>query len=161
MAATSAASADVLWGANGHPLTSYPGIPIERQFDYLEDLGLKSYRVNIVNLSMVDQLEKLVSEGKKRGIEILPVITPGDIDLEKDDAATLYNKARDLAVGLGHGSKMTSGFGNSATRWRTMRLSTPASSATTVPNTHAIGDCRRRRVYSTTTVRVGQKSAQC
>lgn len=101
LVATSAELADLLWGASGHPLTAYPGVTIEKQFDYLEDLGVKSYRVNIVNLSMAGQLEKLVSEGKKRGIEILPVITPDNIDLEKDDAGKLYEKAHEFAVGLG------------------------------------------------------------
>jgi hypothetical protein len=101
LATTGAVSADILWGINGHPITAYPGIGIERQLDFVKDLGMKSYRVNISDESKVDKLEALVEEGKKRGIDILPVITPGNVDLEKDSTDELYGKARKLAVALG------------------------------------------------------------
>lgn len=101
LASATAASPDILWGASGHPLTAYPGITIERQFDYLEDLGLKSYRVNIVDLSSADLLAEIVAEGKKRGIEVLPVITPGGLDLDKDSPEEIHAKAHALAVSLG------------------------------------------------------------
>ncbi|ASP62213.1 DUF4214 domain-containing protein (plasmid) [Sinorhizobium meliloti WSM1022] len=100
---TTAASgfADILWGVNGHPITAYPGIGIEQQLNYLEDLGMKSYRVNISDAVRVRDLAALVKEGKARGIEILPVITPGNIDLDKDSVGKLYEKAHRLAVTLG------------------------------------------------------------
>lgn len=93
------ARSDLVWGANGHPLNSYPGMTIEQQLDYLHDLGMKSYRVDIVSAEKAAELAKLVKAGKIRGIEILPVITP-DLDLKKEDASVLYKKAYDLAVTL-------------------------------------------------------------
>jgi hypothetical protein len=99
--AAAPASADVLWGVNGHPITAYPGIPIERQLDHIKDLGLKSYRVNVTSEENADILADLVDAGKVRGIEILPVITPEAADLEKDSPDELYEKTRKLAVTLG------------------------------------------------------------
>jgi hypothetical protein len=98
---TIAGFADILWGVNGHPFTAYPGIGIERQLDYLKDLGLRSYRVNIPDAGKASELAALVKAGKDRGIHILPVITPGNIDLEKENAKDLYDKAHMLAVTLG------------------------------------------------------------
>lgn len=95
------ASADILWGVNGHPITAYPGIGIERQLDFIKDLGMKSYRVNISGADKASDLAALVTEGKERGIDILPVITPGNVDLDKDSAEDLYEKAHKLAVTLG------------------------------------------------------------
>jgi hypothetical protein len=96
-----AARADIMWGANGHPITAYDGVGIGRQLDYVRDLGMKSYRVNIPDTGRAGDLAELVSRGKAREIEILPVITPGGIDLEKETARELYDKAFDLAMTLG------------------------------------------------------------
>jgi hypothetical protein len=71
-------------GVNGHPITAYPGVRIDRQLDFIEDLGLKSYRVNISSETNADDLAALVAAAKKRGIEMLPVIFPQAVDLEKD-----------------------------------------------------------------------------
>jgi hypothetical protein len=101
LATTVAAAADILWGVNGHPISAYPGIAVERQLDFVEDLGMKSYRVNISRVEEADRLQAVVEGAKARGIDILPVITPGDIDLDKESAEALYNKARELAVTLG------------------------------------------------------------
>jgi hypothetical protein len=98
---TNLAKADLLWGANGHPITAYPGIRISQQLDYLQDLGMRSYRVNISNTGKAGELAALVKEAKARGIEVLPVITPGDADLDKDSPKELYDKAYKLAVALG------------------------------------------------------------
>jgi hypothetical protein len=95
---TPSARADLLWGANGHPFTAYPGITIQSQLDYLKDLGMRSYRVNISSTSHAPRLAELIREGKARGIDILPVITPGSVNLEKDSAEELYTKAFSLAV---------------------------------------------------------------
>ncbi|MFB9983895.1 DUF4214 domain-containing protein [Mesorhizobium kowhaii] len=94
-------AADLLWGVNGHPITAYPGIPLERQLDFIRDLGLKSYRVNVTSEDNAETLANLVDAGKARGIEILPVITPAAIDLDKDSPEELYEKTRKLAVTLG------------------------------------------------------------
>ncbi|MFD1981397.1 DUF4214 domain-containing protein [Mesorhizobium newzealandense] len=101
LATAAPASADVLWGVNGHPMTAYPGIPVERQLDFIKDLGLKSYRVNVTGEDNADILGHLVDAGKTRGIEILPVITPAAIDLDKDSPEELYGKTRKLAIALG------------------------------------------------------------
>src|SRR4051794_26704657 len=95
------ASADLLWGVNGHPIIGYPGIPVERQLDFIQDLGLNSYRINVTGEDNAQILAHLVDAAKARGIEILPVITPAAIDLEKDSPDEIYGKARKLAVTLG------------------------------------------------------------
>lgn len=100
LATAAPASADFIWGVNGHPIVSYPGIPVERQLDFIKDLGLKSYRVNVTAEDEADTLAHIVEAGKARGIDILPVVTPG-LDLNKDKPDELYGKARKLAVTLG------------------------------------------------------------
>lgn len=99
------ASAGFIWGANGHPLLSYPGVPIENQFQYLKNLGLKSYRIDISGTDAIPKLKRIVAKAKRYGITILPVITPGDIDLDKDSSQVLYDKARHLAETLGSAFK--------------------------------------------------------
>ena len=42
------AKGDLIWGVNGHPLASYPGVSIERQLDYVKELGMTSYRIDVV-----------------------------------------------------------------------------------------------------------------
>ena len=56
MAAGSAAAADLQWGVNGHPLAAYAGIPFERQLDHVQDLGMKSYRVDVADIVSAPQL---------------------------------------------------------------------------------------------------------
>lgn len=97
LASSGAARADLMWGANGHPLVSYPGVSIEQQLDYLKDLGLKSYRVDVSRLASLPALKNLAAVAKKRGIEILPVLVP-PVDLENDSEDELYRKARTFAV---------------------------------------------------------------
>jgi hypothetical protein len=98
-AACSREEADLQWGANGHPLNAYPGVTYEQQLDYLKDLGMKSYRVNIAGPQWAPALAKLLEHAKAREIGILPVITPA-FDLDKLTAPELYAKAFDLAVAL-------------------------------------------------------------
>ncbi len=98
---TAPASADILWGANGHPITSYPGVTIEQQFDYLRDLGVKAYRVDITDAKGASVLSRLVQEGKARDIAILPVVTPGHINLDTDTPEEIYRAAYELAFTLG------------------------------------------------------------
>ena len=78
-----AAQADLIWGANGHPFTAYPGLTIESQLDYLKEPGMRSYRVNRTDSSQTPRLALLIQEGRKRGIDILPVITPAGVNLER------------------------------------------------------------------------------
>ncbi|MBZ9905238.1 DUF4214 domain-containing protein [Mesorhizobium sp. BR115XR7A] len=100
LATAAPACADLLWGINGHPVTAYPGIPIGRQLDFIKDLGLKSYRVNVTDEDDANVLAELVRAAKLRGIEILPVLTPA-IDLDKYSADEIYAKSRTLAIALG------------------------------------------------------------
>jgi hypothetical protein len=92
------ARAAFLWGANGHPFYAYPGTSIKEQFDFLADLGMKSYRVNISAMDKADELAAVVAEARKHGIAVLPVITPGGLD--SDDPKVLYQRAFDLSAGL-------------------------------------------------------------
>ncbi|ODT14395.1 MAG: hypothetical protein ABS35_34855 [Kaistia sp. SCN 65-12] len=101
LAMSTTASAEILWGVNGHPFAAYPGIDFGDQIDYLADLGMKSYRVDISGLDAADRLAALVAEGKKRGVEILPVITPNNLDFDKDTSEQLFEKTRSLANALG------------------------------------------------------------
>jgi hypothetical protein len=100
LSGAAASATDIQWGVNGHPITAYPGIPIAAQLDLVDDLGLSSYRVNVPDAGRADELDALVREARPRGIEILPVITPGGVDLDEDSAAVLYDKARALATAL-------------------------------------------------------------
>lgn len=86
--------ADPVWGVNGHPFTAYPGVTMDQQLDYLRDLGLKSYRVN---LREPDELAVLLEKAKARGITLLPIITPS-FDLDKETPDNLYGMARNLAL---------------------------------------------------------------
>jgi hypothetical protein len=88
-----------MWGANGHPLVSYPGTTYEQQLDYLKELGMTSYRVDISRADQAERLARLVRLAKERGIAILPVVTPA-LDLDKLDAGELYAKAYALATAL-------------------------------------------------------------
>jgi len=98
-ASAQSASPDLIWGVNGHPLASYPGVTTEQQLDYIKALGMTSYRVDVAGLDQASALARLVRTAKARGIDILPVITPR-LNLDKATAADLYAAARRLAVGL-------------------------------------------------------------
>ena len=95
----SAAQPNFIWGVNGHPIVSYPGVPIEDQLDALRDLGLTSYRVDVAGEEKADALAELVRAAKTRGIKVLPVVTPG-FDLDNETPEALHKKAYDLAFSL-------------------------------------------------------------
>jgi hypothetical protein len=93
------ARAELIWGANGHPFTAYPGVTQERQLGYLHDLGLKSYRVNISEPGSAPALAELIAKAEQLGVAILPVLTPA-LDLAALPAETLRSRARDFAHAL-------------------------------------------------------------
>jgi hypothetical protein len=92
-------AASLVWGANGHPFTAYPGVSVDRQLAYLNDLGLKSYRVNISELRSAPALGELIAKAEPLGIAILPVLTPA-LDLEALSAEALRAGAYELAFAL-------------------------------------------------------------
>jgi len=92
-------STEPMWGVNGHPFNSYPGVSFTEQLDAVKGLGLRSYRVNISTLDEADKMATLVSLAKERGIGILPVVTPL-FDLDLESTAALYDKSFQLANAL-------------------------------------------------------------
>lgn len=94
-----AAQKELVWGVNGHPLASYPGVSLETQLEHIRELGLTSYRVDVGSTEKLLDLQHLVREAKGRGITVLPVITPG-FDMDKQSAEDLEKKAYGLAFAL-------------------------------------------------------------
>ncbi len=88
-----------MWGVNGHPLVSYPGVSFAEQLDAVRDLGMTSYRVDVPDTGYIAALQELVGQAHARGITILPVVTPG-FDLEKESAESLEKAAYGLAFAL-------------------------------------------------------------
>ncbi len=95
------ASAQIEWGVNGHPITAYPGISIADQLDLVQDLGMTSYRVNVSYVDQSDHLAAILEAARERDIVILPVLTPGGLDLDSDAPETTYKEAYDFAFALG------------------------------------------------------------
>jgi uncharacterized protein DUF4214/putative glycosyl hydrolase len=89
----------IVWGANGHPLISYPGVAIEEQLDALRDLGMTSYRVDITDISYIGELREIVAKARARGITILPVVTP-QFDMAQESPESLEKRAYGLAFAL-------------------------------------------------------------
>lgn len=96
--------AEIIWGVNGHPLMSYPGVSFEQQLDYVRELGMKSYRVDVSELSQTEALRRLIDLATARGITILPVLTPG-LDLDHEAPEALQHKSYDFAFALVAGFK--------------------------------------------------------
>ncbi len=92
-----AAKPDLIWGVNGHPFVSYPGVSYEEQLGHLADLGLSSYRVDISSIDAAPRLERLLALAKPYGISIMPVLVPG-LDLDRKEPDVLYEKAKAFAV---------------------------------------------------------------
>ena len=93
---TRPAGAAFLWGANGHPLTSYPGIPFEGQIRLVAEAGLRSYRVDVTNLNQMDRLADLLAVGRARGVTILPILIP-PVDLAKSSESEIYATSFEFA----------------------------------------------------------------
>lgn len=88
-----------IWGVCGHPNVQegYLHITVSQQLDLLVDLGVKYYRVDWNDWKYSYLVDPLISEAKKRKIEILPVLNP-PIDFKKEtDARTVYKKSYDFA----------------------------------------------------------------
>ena len=62
---------------------------------------MKAYRVDITDANGASVLSRLVQEGKARDIAILPVVTPGHINLDTDTPEDIYRTAYELAFTLG------------------------------------------------------------
>ena len=90
---------DVQWGINGHPFGHYRGVSLAQQLDYVKDLGLTVYRVDVEDERVVPKLRTLVRLGKERGITILPVVTP-NVSLTALAPDEIYKRAFDRAVAL-------------------------------------------------------------
>ena len=97
--AASPAQRHIIWGVNGHPLVSYPGVSIETQLDAVRELGMTSYRVDIGSIEHIPGLQRLVHEARARGITVLPVIT-GGFDLDKNPPELIEKKAFGVAFAL-------------------------------------------------------------
>jgi hypothetical protein len=95
-----AAHAAVMWGVNGHPLVSYPGVTIAQQLDLVKELGATSYRVDVTNTNQIDRLAALIAAGKERGVAILPVLIP-PTDLAHQSESDLYTASRSFAATFG------------------------------------------------------------
>ena len=93
------ARAELLWGANGHPFTAYNGVSIDEQLGFLTDMGLKSYRVNISDLSSAPALEALIAKAEPLGIAILPALTPS-LSLDALTPEVLHARAHEFAFRL-------------------------------------------------------------
>ncbi|HVV94024.1 MAG TPA: hypothetical protein VHD15_11445 [Hyphomicrobiales bacterium] len=100
IALTVAAEAAILWGVNGHPLVSYPGVTAERQLDLVKGLGATSYRVDVTSTDQIPRLAALIDAARARHMTILPVLIPVS-DLAHPSEAQLYAAARDFAETFG------------------------------------------------------------
>lgn len=96
---SSAGARDLIWGVNGHPFTAYPGIPYTTQLDLVRELGARSYRVNVSSLDHIERLRDLVALGARRGIDILPVLTP-PVDLDRTAPEALYANSFNFAFAV-------------------------------------------------------------
>jgi len=86
---------DLIWGVNGHPLVSYPGVSLEEQVGLLAQLGASQYRVDISSVNQAAHLATLIEVADSRGITVLPVlIPPAKLD---QDAGTVYLQSRRYA----------------------------------------------------------------
>ena len=91
------ARSGLLWGANGHPLTAYPGISADEQIRLVAAAGMRSYRIDVTHEDQVDRLAGIIAVAKAHNVEILPILIP-PVDLKQQDEATLYRESFDYAA---------------------------------------------------------------
>ncbi len=96
MSTVSLHAAEPLWGINGHPLTSYPGVTVAEQLDLLVGMGLQSYRVDVTSLDQIGRLHDLIEAAKQRKLSVLPILIP-PVDLQAQTEGALYAAARQFA----------------------------------------------------------------
>lgn len=89
---SSPAAADLTWGINGHPLTSYPGVTAQQQLELIRDLGTRSYRLDVSQTDQIPRLKELTKQARALGLTVLPVLIP-PVDLNRDSTEMLYRKA--------------------------------------------------------------------
>jgi len=95
-----AAQGAILWGVNGHPLVSYPGVSLGQQISLVKGLGATGYRVDVTGTDQMDKLAALIHTAKAEGVQILPVLIPS-IDLSKKTEAEIYAQSKDFAEAFG------------------------------------------------------------
>jgi hypothetical protein len=95
-----ATQAAMMWGVNGHPLVSYPGVSFAQQLDLVKELGAHAYRVDVTNVDQAPQFARLLGEAKARDIEILPILIP-PVDLAKQTEGRLYDISKAFAETFG------------------------------------------------------------
>ncbi|MCJ2070025.1 glycosyl hydrolase [Methylobacterium sp. J-030] len=88
----STARAEIVWGANGHPLISYPGVTFETQLDLVKGFGGSYYRIDVTSIEKLPALLNLIAIGRKKNVQILPVLVP-PYDLKSMDPKDLYSKS--------------------------------------------------------------------
>lgn len=97
----SARERDILWGVNGHPFVSYPGVSYDEQLDFVADLGMSQYRVDLGGGDRRAQLRELVDLASDRGLTVLPILQP-PVNLETMSATEIqqisFDYARDISA---------------------------------------------------------------
>ncbi|MCX8279964.1 glycosyl hydrolase [Phyllobacterium sp. 0TCS1.6C] len=87
----------MMWGINGHPLASYHGVTLTFQVETMAALGVKSYRVDLQTPEQLPKLEMLVNAAARKGISILPVLTPV-VDLKSASKEDIFTVSKRLAM---------------------------------------------------------------
>lgn len=87
---------DLIWGVNGHPITAYPGIELNEQFELIRELGFSHYRINLRGDGSPDQLDNILKIAASWDISIIPILLP-DVNLKED----AYDDIRATSFELG------------------------------------------------------------
>lgn len=90
-----------IWGVNGHPFVSYPGVSFAEQIDRVADLGLTHYRVDLRGENWRKPLRKLHRLARKQGITLLPILQP-TLNMETMAPDEIYNISFDYAHAVAH-----------------------------------------------------------
>jgi len=88
---------DLIWGVNGHPVTAYPGVPLNDQLGLVRDLGFTHYRINLRGDGSPDYLEDILRAADSWDVTILPILIGAELDLDK--TAVNEIKAANFEIG--------------------------------------------------------------
>jgi hypothetical protein len=93
-------NAGIMWGANGHPVQGggpYAPMPLPEHFALLSSMGLRDYRIDLYEAEdhSIDLLQRLIVEGAKHRISILPCVIPDYQSYASENEA--YEAAKILA----------------------------------------------------------------